>query len=242
MNNNYYLDLVTMDIIKYQGVSIYPISFKEIKETIGYEVFSQCMFPFCITKDYIEYVNNCELDNTFNLFEEIILKDKDMVKLVSIILSIFCKPEHIYADDKGIMLCDDKDNVMFVLNRDNFEEFSEIILKLNGKSKLKVEKPPKNMSNRQRDVWEKLQAGRKREEKKNEVHFYDILNVCEFAGQYRIPISEIESWTIWKILNCYNAKIGLKSYDDSLAIGLVAHDLKDIQGNNHWLKKLMIRD
>ena len=197
MNNNYYLDLVTMDIIKYQGVSIYPISFKEIKETIGYEVFSQCMFPFCITKDYIEYVNNCELDNTFNLFEEIILKDKDMVKLVSIILSIFCKPEHIYADDKGIMLCDDKDNVMFVLNRDNFEEFSEILLKLNGKSKLKVEKPPKNMSNRQRDVWEKLQAGRKREEKKNEIHFYDILNVCEFAGQYRIPISEIESWTIW---------------------------------------------
>ena len=51
MNNDYYLDLVTMDIIKYQGVSIYPISFKEIKETIGYEAFSQCMFPFCITKD-----------------------------------------------------------------------------------------------------------------------------------------------------------------------------------------------
>ena len=242
MNSNYYIDLVTMDVIKFQGVSIYPISFKEIKETIGYENLSLYMLPFCITKEYIEYVNNCELDNSFNLFEEIILKDKDMLEYCSIILGIYCKPEHIYANEKCITLCDDKDKVIFVLNKDNFDEFSEILLKLNGKSKIKVEKPPKNRSDRQRDVWEKLQAGRKREEKKNEVYFYDVLNVCEFAGQYRIPISEIENWTIWKILNCYNAKLGLKSYDDNLSIGLITHDLKNIQGNNHWLKKLMIRD
>ena len=53
MNSNYYIDLVTMDVIKFQGVSIYPISFKEIKETIGYENLSLYMLPFCITKEYI---------------------------------------------------------------------------------------------------------------------------------------------------------------------------------------------
>lgn len=242
MNSDYYLDLVTMDVINYQGLKIYPISFKEIKEKLGYETLSKCFIPFCISKDYIESANNCNLDDTFSVFEDIILKDDELLKNVAIVLNLFCKPEHIYVNDKCITLYSDENQSCFILNKDNFDGLSEILLKLNGKSKLKFEKPPKNMSARQRDVWEKLQAGRKREEKKNEIHFHDILNVCEFAGQYRIPIEEIISWTIWKIMNCYSAKIGLKSYDDNLAIGLASQDLKAIQGNNHWLKKLMIRD
>ena len=98
------------------------------------------------------------------------------------------------------------------------------------------------MSDRQRDVWEKLQAGRKKENEKNAVHIYDILNICEFGGNYHIPIEEIEKWTLWKITNCYKARVNMKTYDDSLKICLVSGDGKSIADKNHWHSRLMVRD
>jgi len=108
--------------------------------------------------------------------------------------------------------------------------------------KIKIEKPPTNLSERQLDIWKKLHGGRERYAKKNELHIYDILNYCEYAGNYHIPIEEIESWTIWRIYNCYNSKTGQLAYRDNLLIGLAAHDLKNIDGDKHWSKQLMIRN
>ena len=130
----------------------------------------------------------------------------------------------------------------FTIDKNNFDDICEIIMKLNGKDKIKVEKPPKNMSERQRDVWEKLQAGRKRESEKNNVHIYDMINVCAFGGYYHIPIDEIDTWSLWEIMNCYKARVNIKTYDDSLKICLVSGDAKSISDKNHWHHKLMVRD
>lgn len=242
MDEKYYYDLINMDTIDYNGLKIYPIPFKEIKEEIGYDALMKCMIPFCLTKEYIEITNNCKLDDNFNVFEDIILKDENSLKNTAIVLKLYCKPEHIYYSKTNITLTDENDKEIFVLTKDNYDDVAEILLVLNSKSKLKAEKPPANMSERQRDVWEKLQAGRLREKQKNEVHFYDILNTCEYLGYYRIPMEELFTWTIWKIMNCYSTKTGMKIYDDDLSISIESHDLKPIQGNNHWSKKLMIRN
>ena len=114
-----------------------------------------------------------------DLFNDIILKDQGMLSSVAIALQLFCKCEDIYKRDNELLL-KFNDKEPFVINNGNFEDICQIIMKMNGKEKIKVEKPPKNMSERQRDVWEKLQAGRKRENEKNAVHIYDMLNVCEF--------------------------------------------------------------
>ena len=164
-----------------------------------------------------------------------------MLSSVVISLQLFCKCDGIYKRDNELLLkFDDKEQ--FVINNENFEDICQIIMKMNGKEKIKVEKPPKNMSERQRDIWEKLQAGRKRENEKNTVHIYDMLNICEFGGNYHIPIEEIESWTLWKIMNCYKARVNMKTYDDSLHICLVSGDGKSISDKNHWHYKLMVRD
>ena len=157
------------------------------------------------------------------------------------ILQLFCQTEKVSRLDNQINLYL-KDNIKFVVTKDNFEDICQIIMKMNGKEKLKVEKPPKNMSDRQRDVWEKLNAGRKRENSKNTVHIYDMINICEFGGHYHIPIEEIENWTLWKIINCYKARVDMKTYDDSLKICLVSGDGKSISDKNHWHHKLMVRD
>ena len=130
----------------------------------------------------------------------------------------------------------------FVVNSTNFDDISDIILKINANKKIVKEKPPDNMSERQKDVWYKLQEGRNREAKKNEIHIYDILNICEFGGNYHISIEQILDMSLWNIMNCYKSRTSYKNYDDGLQIALVSGDGKSISGENHWLNQLMIRE
>ena len=52
----------------------------------------------------------------------------------------------------------------------------------------------------------------------------------------------MENWTLWKLMRCYNSRIGIKEYDDSLKIGIANYDLSSVQKDNYWIKKMMIRD
>lgn len=237
--DDYYLELIRQKPINYKGLLFYPISFGYICDNIGLDVFDSLLVPFLITKDCLK-MSDEELEQ-IDLFNDIILKDQGMLSSVAMALQLFCKCEDIYKRDNELLL-KFNDKEPFVINNGNFEDICQIIMKMNGKEKIKVEKPPKNMSERQRDVWEKLQAGRKRENEKNTVHIYDMLNVCEFGGNYHIPIEEIENWTLWKIMNCYKARVNMKTYDDSLHICLVSGDGKSISDKNHWHYKLMVRD
>ena len=237
--DDYNLELIRQKPINYNGLLFYPISFGYICDNIGLDVFDSLLIPFLITKDCLK-MSDEELEQ-IDLFNDIIIKDQGMLSSVAIALQLFCKCEDIYKRDNELLL-NFNDKETFVINNGNFEDICQIIMKMNGKEKIKVEKPPKNMSERQRDVWEKLQAGRKRENEKNTVHIYDMLNVCEFGGNYHIPIEEIENWTLWKIMNCYKARVNMKTYDDSLHICLVSGDGKSISDKNHWHYKLMVRD
>ncbi|KKQ13982.1 MAG: hypothetical protein US25_C0032G0015, partial [Candidatus Moranbacteria bacterium GW2011_GWE1_36_7] len=77
------------------------------------------------------------------------------------------------------------------LNRDNFDKFSELILKICGRERQKIEKSPIFENDRQRESWIKLQEGRKRNAKNNVVNIEDIINICEFGRDEYIPIEEI---------------------------------------------------
>lgn len=64
--------------------------------------------------------------------------------------------------------------------------------------------------------------------------------MCEFAGDYHIPMSEIMSWSLWRLINCYNNILEKQSYKDSFEIFLVSGD-KNIIENKHWLDRIKIR-
>ena len=194
----------------------------------------------------------CKCDNVLRNNHSIILQFNDvelekrekksrLYDIFNRLFQLFCKKKE--TDNIEV---DEIENIIsqriFTIDKNNFNDVSEIIMKLNGKDKIKVEKPPKNMSDKQRDVWEKLQAGRKRESEKNNVHIYDVINICEFGGNYHIPIEEIDTWSLWEIMNCYKARVNMKTYDDSLKICLVSGDSKSISDKNHWHYKLMVRD
>ena len=43
-------------------------------------------------------------------------------------------------------------------------------------------------------------------------------------------------------MQCYQAIINVRDYEDSLAIGIASYDLKAVTNNNHLIKRLMIRE
>lgn len=242
MKNNYYYELIMGYPIYYETLCIYPVSFSTLFKLFGIDGFDYLMIPFCMTSDYAKEALNIETTND-NIFNDVIIKNEDLLKNACIVLTVFCKCGKITLKNNTLHIYDDNnENVIYDITNDNFNDISEILLKLNNKEKIVIEKPPINMSERQRDVWEKLQAGRKRDAEKNRLHIYDIINICEFGGNYHIPVEEMENWTLWKLMRCYNSRTGIKEYDDSLKIGIANYDLSSVQKDNYWIKKMMIRD
>ena len=236
---DYRLELIRQSPINYNGLIVYQISFKDICDEIGLKLFDELLFPFTLTKSCLKLTD--EEKERLSLFDDFILADKKLLLSVSAAFQYFCKCKEVTLREKSLFLhFDDKEP--FEINNSNYNDICDILLKTNGKNKIQIEEPPKNMSARQRDIWEKLSAGRRKEDKKNIVHIYDILNICEFGGDYHIPIQEIENWSIWKIKNCYKARLDMKTYDDSLKICLVSGDGEKISNSNHWHHKLLVRD
>ena len=239
--NNYFYELEMGYPILYESIYFYPISLDEIYHTFGMDNFNNLIIPFCITPDYAEQELGIQTTND-KLVEDVILNDEFLLKSVCLVISVFCKCENITLSDKTLHLYDKNENIIFNITSQNFNDISDIILKINSKTKIKVEKPPANMSERQRDIWQKLQAGRKRDAKKNELHLYDVINTCEFGGKFYISKDEIKKWTLWQLMQCYQAIINVRDYEDSLAIGIASYDLKAVTNNNHLIKRLMIRE
>lgn len=243
-DEKYYLDLITQDPINYNGLVIHQPSFEDIKK-YGIENYNQVFLVYRLTLDCFDL---SEKDGK-NLFEDILLNDKSLLSCLSESLYLLTNASVIYLaeDMKSLKLkfnseSENQEDQYFIIDANNFDDICDIILKINASQKIEIEKPPENMSPRQRDVWEKLQEGRRKDKEKNELRLYDVLNVCEFCGDYRIPIDELKKWSLWRIMNCYKIRIGIKSFDDNLQIALVNGDSKLISDKQHWYQQLMVRE
>lgn len=231
-DEKYYLSLIRNQPINYNGLILHVIPLKVIGD-YGLDRYDELIFPFAVTP-------SCFKTPVASILRDVILKDLRLLTSFNEMLQMtthwtLCKPTPEYIDltlpTGGVFRIDDS----------NFDDICDIILKMNAKSKINVIKEPEHKG-RKKDIWKKLTEGRKRFEERNRVHLYDMLNVCEFGGEYHIPMSEIDEWSLWKISSCYGTRIGWKSYNDALDIALVTGESKNISGDNHWLKKFMIRE
>lgn len=191
--------------------------------------YNKLLFPFILD---IENFNIS--DNIANVSDILVLDSNIEILLNS--LKYFCNADKIQFDERIKKIYINNG----YLDRSNFGEFSNIILEISGKVKPKREKPPVFKSEKHKDIWNKIQEGRKRIAEQNKVELCDIINVCVFAGDYHIPMSEILSWSLWRVINCYKNILEKQSYKDSFEIFLVSGD-KNIIENKHWLDRIKIR-
>ena len=231
--NNLNLYLKTQKPIKFYDICIiHQPSFEEILD-YNVDEFENLLLPYCITLDSVSEVLTEEEKKGLTNFD-LLYSSQEFLTYLFISLEFFCKSKIIDFNEKGILFQDYNGR----LNKNNFDELAEIILNICGRERPKVEK--KVFANeRQKDIWEKLQEGRRRHAKKNELKLEDVLNICEFGGNYYIPIEEIIKWSLWRILNCYKSIIGISSYKDSFDIFLISSK-KELIENKHWTELIKL--
>jgi hypothetical protein len=226
--------LIAQKPIKFNGIFIYQPSFDEIIE-FGIDKYNMLMLPFLLDVDDFE-IADASISESVDIFDILTLIESTLTMLLNSI-SFFCKTEEIAFDEQNKRLYIG-DNY---IDKNNFKEFSEIILKINAKQKQQREKPPKNMTEKQRDIWNKLQEGRQRAMEKSQIDLADLINVCQFGGEYYISKDDILNWTMWNITRCYKNIIGKSNFRESFEVYCVTGEDKLIK-NQHWTDLIKIEN
>lgn len=235
--SNLYVYLEVQKEIKFNNITIYQTSLDEILE-YGIEEYNMLMLPFLLDVDDFGdiVVDNDKLLENINIFDILILDERTLTMLLNAI-SFFCKTNEISFDEaKHILYVGDGH-----IDKNNFAEFADIILQINAKQKIVKEKPPENMTQKQKEIWEKLQAGRERAMAKSQVDLADLINTCQFGGDYYIPIKDISQWTMWNISRCYKSILGKSNFRESFDIYCVTGENKLIE-NRHWTDLIKIEN
>lgn len=223
-------ELVLQEPIIFQGITVYQPTIREIHKH-GMEEYNALLMPYAISLDVLDIPE--EDKNKIKTFDLIISDTQILVRLLMSLI-ILCKTEDVKALDDHIEINGS------VLNRDNFDEFSDIVLKIHAKEKPKIDKLPDNP--RQREIELKLRENRARARVKNEFQLCDIINNVKYGGNYYISTEEIKNMTLWELMNAYSAKLGVSQYQDTFSIALVAGDKDNLLRDKHWTKQLKISE
>jgi hypothetical protein len=221
-------ELVLQYDINYNGIKIHQTTIDEMYQ-YGIEEYNKLLLPYYLTLDIFQIPPE-EHDN-YSIFDLICINE-DIFFYLILSLRYFCKTDNITTESDGIHVDGG------VINRNNFEEFSQLILKIHAKEREKEEKLPDNP--RQRELELKLRALRARHKPKNEIQLCDIMNIVKFGGKYHISINEIRQMTLWNLTMAYKAKVGVSNWEDSLSIALVSGDKENKLDDVHWIKQLKV--
>jgi hypothetical protein len=200
----------------------------------GTDEFERMLFPFCVTVDGIDLGVEITEEEKSKIYSfDILTSSPELFYALCTSLKFFTGLEP-NVNEKGVIF----DGFDGVLNRYNFDEFAELILKICAKDRPEKEKIPEFQNDRQRDIWEKLQAGRKRAAQRNVLELEDIINICQYGGSYYISKDELLNFTMWELINCYKSKLHVDTYKDNFSAFLQSGSGELIK--NHWSDQLKI--
>ena len=221
-------ELVLQETINFQGIKIYQPTLREIY-SYGINEYNSLLVPYMVSLDLLDIEEEQKQQlKTFDL----IISNEDILSYLLISLKILCKTDNITFMQNCIMIND------AYLHRDNFDEFSDIILKIHAREKPKQDKLPDNP--RQRELELKFREYRAKQKNKNEFLLCDIINIVKYGGYYYISNEEIKNMTLWELTNAYNAKLGVSQYESLFQIALVAGDKEHKLEDNHWTQLLKV--
>lgn len=126
-----------------------------------------------------------------------------------------------------------------VINGDNFEELCDVVRQINDKTPQEDEKPPVFQNERQKDIYEKIMAGRKRQQMRDQVNLSTIINTVVHGGKSFIPYREVMQMTFWQLLNSYKTILQMDNWKTNYPVMTVQIDPKDMD-LSHWNKLIKI--
>lgn len=237
-------------ISKEHDISVYQPTVIDISN-MGEDEFNKLVLPFTLTIDALFGGADIDEETLENLhIFDLFFTDESDGKgcldgfiggsaLDTIVngFKFFLKTENIQVLKMRCKLIVDDS---YLIDKHEFDILREIIKSVSCREDIKIEKPPKNMNQRQKDIWLKLQKGRQRKSVKDAIYTCDIVNYVMYAGSSFLPMSEIKNMTYYQLTNAYKSILGLDQYKTGMNYKLsqkfdVKEDIK------HWTESLKIR-
>lgn len=243
---DYTLNLVLGEPIKFYDIcTIYQPTIEDIMN-IGIENYNKLLTPYIISKDILN-IKNDEISDfdllTLKLQDED-NKEIDILSLFIQSLMFFCREEVDIATNNSEFAFAFQKDLNKIINKDNFQEFSNIILKINNTKKLEKEKIPAKESDTRKKIRELIQKGRDKKNKKqdNNINLATIVNIVKFGMDSYIEKDKIKKMTIWELYQAYENIMNKENYKNNFEIFLVAGNENKELDMNHWSSKMLVRE
>lgn len=215
-------------------INIYPTSIREIAR-FGYTEYNQALKILCISKNEIQSLSGQEM-STFDFLKMNMTFDENVRGLLIKILSLICKTEVRYSELQNAFVIS-KD----LLNKSNFDEFVNVVSKINCIEENEVVENPSNEKARQ--LLEKRRKLRnkliKSQKSNNLLQIPEIVSVV--ATSQRMPISYVLKYNVYQLLDQFIRIISKETYETNINALLHGADSKDLD-LKHWTQKQQINN
>lgn len=218
---------------------------------MGEDGFNELVLPFVITNEAVfnGLENENELMSQFHMYDLFFAEIEENVYVLDSIfggksalgvlkdsLSYFLQTDDIefLIHRKKIVV-----NGNYLMGKEEYMSLRSIVQGVCNRQEMQVEKPPSNMTKRQKDIWMKLQKGRRRKAEKDAVYLQDLINYTSFGGTTYISTSEIDRMTYYQLSNAYKSIMGVDAF--RIGMGYKLSEKFDVKDDiKHWTESLKI--
>lgn len=218
---------------------------------MGENEYNELVLPYVLTTESIfnGVENEEELINRFHFFELFFIKVENGGTILDNVfngksaLDVLSDSIQYFLDADDIKILEKRQKIIvndsYMIDKDEFDRIRKVIQGVVGRGDVEVEKPPKNMTKRQKDIWMKLQKGRRRNAEKNAVYLQDMINFTAFGGSSYIPFDKIDEMSYFQLMNAYKSIVGMDAYNMGMQYKLSQKfDVKD--DIKHWTDTIKI--
>lgn len=193
-----------------------------IEELLEYGEYTNLFYPYMVGKKLFgEGLFNDELKDFDLLFyiredNQFLLVNQQGVPLLEELgksLMFFYKtPDVDIAFEQQRIIINGK----IIIDRDNYDLLSSIILTMSKREKLVREVEPTFKSKRLRDLHMKLEKNREETRKRNAILMGDIINTLVVNTVRGFTYEEIKKMTLWQLYNNYQLVLTVDSHEQMM--------------------------
>ncbi|WP_260866684.1 AMP-binding protein [Bacillus pumilus] len=216
---------------------------------LGEDNFKKFVNPFILTIESIfdGFENLEEISSKYDIFELFFIKGEEGETILD---SAFGEPAlellknslRYFMNCKDIQVLEMRQKLIIdnhIVDKKEFARIRKIIQEVTCKEDIEIEKAPKDMTKRQKDIWLKLKKGRMKKAEKDAVYMQDIINYVSFGSSSYIPPREIDEMTYYQLYNAYRSIVGIDSYKIGFQYKL-SPKFEVKEESKHWLETIKI--
>ena len=218
---------------------------------MGETEFGELVMPFILTTEsvFMGMKNEEELVKQFDIFDLFFTQIEENVYMLD---NVFGGKSALEVLKNSLSFFLDTDDIQFLVNRKKavingsflldekgFAVLRKLVQGVSNRSDIEIERPPANMTERQKGIWEKLQKGRRRRAEKDAIYLQDLIAYTSFGGTSYIAFDQIDRMTYYQFQNTYKGVMSIDAFQ--IGMGYKLSEKFDVKDDvKHWTDSIRI--